>query len=120
MMKFGNLKVKVSMERQDSFDSYAIIQIGKHQYQALPHKTMQIQQIAGQAGDSVEFKEVLLKKDKDNIEVGTPLVKGSVKATIVKQMKGPKIVIFKFKRRKKSRVKKGHRQPHTIVRIESI
>ena len=107
-------------QRQDSFDSYAIIQIGKHQYQALPGKTIAIQQIEGEAGKSVEFKEVLLKKDKENIQVGTPFVTGSVKATIVKQMKGPKIVIFKFKRRKKSRVKKGHRQTQTIVRIESI
>ena len=108
------------MERQDSFDTYAIIQIGKHQYQALPGKTIAIQQIDGNAGEAVEFKEILLKKDKENVQVGTPLVKGSVKATIVKQMRGPKIIIFRFKRRKKSRVKKGHRQPHTIVRIESI
>lgn len=108
-------------QRQDSFDQYAIIQVGgSHQYQAIPGKTIAIQQIQGAAGDSVEFKEVLLKKDKENIQVGTPLVKTSVKATIVKQMRGPKIVIFHFKRRKKSRVKKGHRQPQTIVRIESI
>ena len=108
------------MERQDSFDTYAIIQIGKHQYQALPSKTISIQHIEGAAGDQVEFKEVLLKKDKENIEIGTPFVKGSVKATIVKQMKGPKIIIFRFKRRQKVRVKRGHRQPHTIIRIESI
>lgn len=108
------------MERQDSFETYAIIQIGKHQYQALPTKTIAIQQIEGEAGESVEFKEVLLKKDKESIEVGTPFVKGSVKATIVKQMKGPKITIFRFKRRQKIRVKKGHRQSQTIVRIESI
>ncbi len=108
------------MERQDSFDTYAIIQIGKHQYQALPGKTISIQQIDGVTGDNVEFKEVLLKKDKNNIQVGTPFVSGSVKATIVKQMKGPKIVILRFKRRKKSRVKKGHRQSHTIIRIDSI
>ncbi len=108
------------MERQDSFDTYAIIQIGKHQYQALPGKTISIQQINGVTGDSVEFKEVLLRKDKNDIQVGTPFVPGSVKATIVKQMKGPKIVILRFKRRKKSRVKKGHRQSHTIIRIESI
>jgi large subunit ribosomal protein L21 len=108
------------MERQDSFDTYAIIQIGKHQYQAIPSKTMAIQQIDGVAGDAVEFKEVLLKKDKEEIQVGTPFVKGSVKASIVKQMRGPKIVIFRFKRRQKVRVKKGHRQHHTIVRVESI
>jgi large subunit ribosomal protein L21 len=108
-------------QRQDSFDSYAIIQIGKHQYQALPtKKTIAIQQIPGEPGQAVEFKEILLKKDKENIQVGTPFVAGSVKATIIKQMKGPKIIIFKFKRRKKSRVKKGHRQLQTIVRIDSI
>lgn len=108
------------MERQDSFETYAIIQIGKHQYQALPGKTLAIQQIDGEAGDAVEFKEVLLKKDKENIQVGTPLVSGSIKATIVKQMKGPKITIFRFKRRQKVRVKRGHRQPHTIVRIDAM
>lgn len=108
------------MEQQNSFETYAIIQIGKHQYHALPGKTLAIEQIAGEAGDKVEFKEILLKKDKETVEVGTPLVKGSVKATIVKQMKGPKIIIFRFKRRKKSRVKKGHRQLQTIVRIESL
>jgi large subunit ribosomal protein L21 len=106
--------------RQDSFDSYAVFQVGKHQYQALPGKTISVEQIEGQAGDNVEFKEVLLKKDKENVQVGTPFVAATVKATIVKQMKDPKVIIFKFKRRKKSRVKKGHRQPHTIVRIESI
>ncbi|MBP7854734.1 50S ribosomal protein L21 [Candidatus Babeliales bacterium] len=112
--------MKQDTQRQDSFESYAIIQLGNHQYQAIPGKTLQIEQIDGQAGESVEFKEVLLKKDKETIQVGTPLVKGSVKATIVKQMKAPKVVVFRFKRRKKSRVKKGHRQPHTVVRIESI
>jgi large subunit ribosomal protein L21 len=107
-------------QRQDSFEAYSIIQIGKHQYQALPGKTIAIQQIEGEAGQAVEFKEVLLKKDKENIQIGTPFVAGSVKATIVKQMKGPKIIIFKFKRRKKSRVKKGHRQLQTIVRIDAV
>src|SRR3990167_6452782 len=108
------------MERRDSFDSYAIIQIGKHQYQALPGKTLAIQQIEGEAGKVLEFKEVLLKKDKENIQIGTPFVGTTVTASIIKQMRGPKIIIFRFKRRKKSRVKKGHRQSHTIVRIESI
>ena len=107
-------------QRQDSFDSYAIIQIGKHQYQALPGKTISIVQIEGEAGKVVEFKEILLKKDKENIQIGTPFVNATVKATIVKQMKGPKIVILRFKRRKKSRVKKGHRQPLTVIRFESI
>lgn len=109
------------MERQDSFSSYSVFQLGKHQYQALEGKTLAIQLIPGDAGQSVEFKEVLLKKDKDTIQIGTPLVdKAVVKATIIKQTKGPKIVVFRFKRRKKSRVKRGHRQSFTVVRIDSI
>ncbi len=108
------------MERQDSFEKYAIVQIGAHQYQAIEGKTVAVEKIEGQAGDSIKFDEVLLKKDKENIQVGTPFVNTTVKATIVKQMKGPKIVILRFKRRKKSRVKKGHRQLLTVIRFESI
>jgi len=108
------------MERQDSFEKYAIVQIGAHQYQAIEGKTVAVEKIEGQAGDTIKFDEVLLKKDKESIEVGTPFVKTTVKATIVKQMKGPKIVILRFKRRKKSRVKKGHRQLLTVIRFESI
>ena len=108
------------MERQDSFEKYAIVQIGAHQFQAVEGKTLAVNKIEGEAGTSVEFTEVLVKKDKDTIQVGTPFVNATVKATIVKQMKGPKIVIYRFKRRKKSRVKKGHRQMLTVIRFETI
>ena len=108
------------MERQDSFAKYAILQIGAHQYQAIEGKTVAIEKIDGQAGDSVKFDQVLVRKDNDNIQIGTPFVKAEVKATIVKQTKGPKIVILRFKRRKKSRVKKRDRQPLTVIRFESI
>jgi large subunit ribosomal protein L21 len=108
------------MERQDSFEKYAIVQIGAHQYQAIEGKTVAVEKIEGETGDSIEFKEVLLRKDQGDVQVGTPFVKAVVKATIVKQMKGPKIIIFRFKRRKKSRVKKGHRQPLTVIRFASI
>lgn len=108
------------MERQDSFEKYAIVQIGAHQYQAIEGKTVAVNKIDGEAGASIEFKEVLLKKDQNNIQVGTPFVKTTVTATIVKQMKGPKLIIFRFKRRKKSRVKKGHRQSLTVIRFTSL
>ncbi|MBI2345002.1 50S ribosomal protein L21 [Candidatus Dependentiae bacterium] len=108
------------MERQDSFAKYSIVQIGAHQYQAIEGKTVAIEKIDGQAGDSVQFDQVLIRKDNQDIQIGAPFVKAAVKATIVKQMKGPKIVILRYKRRKKSRVKKGHRQPMTVIRFESI
>lgn len=108
------------MERQDSFKKYAIFQAGGKQYQGIEGKTIEIEKIDGEAGDSVEFKEVLLRKDNEKVEIGQPFVDGSVKASIVKHVQGPKLIVFKFKRRKKSRVKKGHRQPHTVVRIEAV
>lgn len=103
------------------FESYAIFETGGKQYQGIPGKTVAIEKIQGNAGDKVEFKEVLLKKQANgSVEVGQPYVKDSLKASIVKQMKEPKVIAFKFGRRKKIRVKKGHRQPKTVIRIESI
>ena len=103
-----------------TFEKYAIIQTGGKQYQAIEGKTLAIEKIEGEAGAPVEFKEVLFRKTSEGMEIGKPHLKTSVKASIIKQMRGPKLVIFKFKRRKKVRVKKGHRQPLTVIRIESI
>ena len=110
------------MEQKDTFSRYAIFQIGTNQYQGIEGKTISIQKVEGEAGDKVEFKEVLLRKTADDaVEIGQPFVDGSVlKASIVKQMKGPKLIVFHFRRRKKSRVKNGHRQQLTIIRVESF
>lgn len=103
------------------FETYAIFQTGGKQYQAIPGKTVEIELLEGDAGSIVEFKEVLLRKTgEDAIEIGRPFVGTPVKASIVKHIRGPKLTVFTFKRRKKVRVKKGHRQPHTVVRIEAI
>lgn len=103
------------------FERYAIFQTGGKQYQAIEGKTIAIEKLEGNQGDSVEFNEVLLRKTGDDaIEVGKPFIGSTIKASIVKQMRGPKIIVFKFKRRKKSRVKKGHRQSITVIRVESI
>lgn len=105
-----------------AFDKYAIIQTGGKQYQALPGKTLEIEKIDGEVGQVVSLDKVLFRKNGENkFEFGEPFVNGaSVKAKIVKQIKGSKVVVFKFKRRNKYRTKKGHRQQYTIVRIESI
>lgn len=109
------------MEHKDTFARYAIFQIGTNQYQGIEGKTIQVQKLEGEFGDIIEFDEVLLRKTaEDNVEIGQPFVGGVVKASIVKQMKGPKIIIYHFRRRKKSRVKNGHRQQLTIIRIEAI
>lgn len=103
------------------FKRYAIFQSGGKQYQAIEGKTVQLEKLEGAAGDTVEFKDVLFRKlDTDKMEIGTPLLEGPIKASIVKHLRGPKLTIFRFKRRQKSRVKSGHRQEHTVVRIEKI
>ena len=109
------------MNQETVFSRYAIFQTGGKQYQALEGKTIAIEKLDVKAGDSVQFDDVLLiKKSEGDVKIGQPFLSTPVMATIVKHMKGPKLVVFKFKRRKKSRVKRGHRQPMTIVRIESF
>lgn len=104
------------------FEKYAIFQTGGKQYQAIPGKTISVEKLEGEAGASISFPEVFFRKlDDGKFEFGQPYVSGaSVKASIIKQMRNPKIIVFKFKRRKKYRLKKGHRQPQTVIRIESI
>lgn len=101
---------------------YAIIKTGGKQYQAIKGKTLAVEKLDVEPGKSVTFDEVLFRKSGEGkFEVGQPLVKGAVvKASVIKHDREPKVVVFRFKRRKKSRVKRGHRQPMTIVRIEAI
>lgn len=106
---------------QSMVDKYAIVQAGGKQYQAIEGKTLAIEKIEGEIGQEITLPEVLLRKSgPDAVEIGKPFLEKPVTASIVKQIKGPKLVIFKFKRRKKSRVKKGHRQPLTVIRIKEI
>jgi large subunit ribosomal protein L21 len=104
------------------FEQYALFQTGGKQYQAIPGKTLAIEKIEGETGKKITFDEVLFRKTTDKkFEFGQPHVKGAkITASIIKQTKGPKIVVFKFKRRNKYRTKTGHRQLQTIIRIESI
>ncbi len=100
---------------------YAIIQTGGKQYQAIEGKTIAVELLPGDIGDSILFDTVLFRKTGEGqYEIGQPYLKAVVKGVKIKDSKGPKLIVFKFKRRKKVRVKKGHRQPSTVVRIESI
>jgi large subunit ribosomal protein L21 len=102
-------------------EQYAIFATGGKQYQAVVGSTVAIEKLEGEPGTRVEFSDVLFRKTGEGaFEFGKPFLKGPIKATIVKHILGPKLIIFKFKRRKKSRVRKGHRQPITVVRIEAL
>lgn len=118
-MKKTNVEKKVT--ENPVFEKYAIFQTGGKQYQAIEGKTVAIEKIDGELGTALEFDKVLLRKlSDDKVEIGKPHLKGAIKATIVRQARSPKVIVFRFKRRKKSRVKRGHRQHFTVVRIETI
>lgn len=101
--------------------SYAIIRTAGFQYRAEPGKTIRIPTIDAEVGAKVTFDEVLLGSDGSDVRAGAPLLDGaSVTGEIVRHGRGPKIVIFKMKRRKNYRRKQGHRQNFTEVRINDI
>ncbi len=100
---------------------YAVIRTGGKQYKVAPQDVLQIEKIDGAAGDAVNFPEVLMVGGEGDPHFGAPLVSGAVvSAEVVEQGRGPKIIIFKKKRRQNYRRKKGHRQDLTTVKILEI
>jgi large subunit ribosomal protein L21 len=100
---------------------YAVIRTGGKQYKVAPQDVLQIEKINGAAGDQVSFPEVLMIAGEGEPRLGAPLVSGAaVSAEVVEQGRGPKIIVFKKKRRQNYRRKKGHRQEFTTVRILEI
>jgi large subunit ribosomal protein L21 len=101
--------------------SYAIIRSGGKQFRAEPGKTVRVPSIDAEVGATVTFGDVLLAGDGEDIKVGLPALDGaSVTGEVVRHGKDKKVIIFKWKRRKNYRRKKGHRQKFTEVRIGEI
>jgi large subunit ribosomal protein L21 len=100
---------------------YAFIKTGGKQYRVAPGDQVKIEKVAGEVGETITFDHVLLASDGEKVEIGRPqLADSKVVGKIVRQARGKKIVVFKYKRRKGYRRKKGHRQHFTLVKIESI
>ncbi len=100
--------------------AHAVIRTGGKQYRVTEGETIAVDKLAGDPGTKIEFGEVLLLSG-DTAKIGKPMVAGAkVSAEIVAQELDEKLVIFKFKRRKKYRRKKGHRQQLTSVKITGI
>jgi large subunit ribosomal protein L21 len=100
---------------------YAVIKTGGKQYRVEQGATLAVERLDGEPGASVKFEEVLLVGSESETRLGRPTVDGaSVSATIVEQGRARKVVIFKFRRRKNYKRKKGHRQHFTRVRIDAI
>lgn len=100
---------------------YAVVNTGGKQYKVQKGETLRIEKIPGEVGSSVTFDKVLMVADGENIRLGQPVLENvAVQAQIVEQDKAKKILIFKYKRRKRYRRKNGHRQPFTAIRIDGI
>ena len=101
--------------------TYAIFKAAGQQFRAEKGRRIRVPLLDGEPGSKVTFDEVLLTGDGDTIKAGQPTVKGAkVTAQIVAHGKGDKIVVFKFKRRKNSRRKTGHRQQYTEIEIKEV
>lgn len=99
---------------------YAIIANGGKQYKVEQGQVLRLEKMIGDVGQSIELGPVLMVGGEGEAKIGQPNLEGQVSATILEQGKSKKIMILKKKRRKGYRVKRGHRQPFTAVRIEAI
>jgi large subunit ribosomal protein L21 len=100
---------------------YAVVRTGGKQVRVEPGDVVSVELLEGDPGQRIELTEVLLVGGEGDLKVGTPTVEGArVLAEIEGESKGPKIRIFKHKRRKRYRLRQGHRQHYTKIRIESI
>lgn len=100
---------------------YAIVEINGQQFKVTQDQEIFVHKLEGSAGDAVSFDKVLLIDNNGSVQVGAPVVEGAkVSATIIDQLKGDKVIVFKKKRRKGYKVKNGFRQSFTKIKIEGI
>ncbi|NPA51354.1 MAG: 50S ribosomal protein L21 [Aquificae bacterium] len=94
---------------------YAVIKTGGKQYKVEPGNQLKVEKIKANPGDTVSIPAVLIKDDTGNITFS-----GTVEAEIVKHAKHKKVIVFKFKRKKRYSRKRGHRQPYTLLKVKEI
>ena len=100
---------------------YALVKTGGKQYRVAKDDTILVERIAAEEGDQVVLDNIIMLGDGDKVTVGTPNVEGAgVSATVMRQTRWPKIIIFRRKRRKNHRRTQGHRQDLTLLKINDI
>ena len=100
---------------------YALVKTGVKQYRVAKDDTILVERIAAEEGAEVILSDIVMLGDGDKVTIGTPTVDGAaVSATVVRQTRGPKIIIFRRKRRKNHRRTQGHRQDLTLLKINDI
>jgi large subunit ribosomal protein L21 len=100
---------------------YAVIRTGGRQYRVEEGRYLDVQKLPYEEGDSFEIDDVLLIGDDDKTVIGQPIVEGAkVKATVMKQWRDKKVIVFKYRQRTNYRRKKSHRHHYTRIMIDSI
>ena len=101
--------------------SFAIFKTGGKQYKVQASQILKIEKLEEPEGKNIEFNEILAYGNKENVELGSPIIKGAkIEAELLSNGKERTVLVFKKRRRKNSRRKYGHRQPFTLVRINKI
>ncbi len=100
---------------------YAVIKTGGKQYRVAPGENVKIEQVQADVGATIVLDQVLMVADGEAVKVGTPTLAGAkVSATVVSHGRGPKVRIFKMRRRKHYMKTQGHRQNYTEIRVDAI
>ena len=100
---------------------YAVVKTGGHQYKASVGDELIVERIPHEVGTQVELDQVYLVADEEEVLVGQPTVDGAlVRATIVEEFRGPKILVFKYKPKERYRRRMGHRQTYMRLRVDEI
>jgi large subunit ribosomal protein L21 len=100
---------------------YAVVKTGGKQYRVSPGDSIEVEKLPFEVGEQIELDQVLLVANGSGTKIGRPVVDGAkVKATVTRQAKGRKVIIFKYRSSKRYRRKKGHRQHLTRLRIDEI
>jgi large subunit ribosomal protein L21 len=100
---------------------YAVVATGGKQYKVQEGEILRVEKLDGEVGATVTFDKVLMTSDGTDVALGAPVLEGAeVVGTIVEQDKSKKVLVFKYKRRKRYRKMQGHRQPYTAVKINTI
>ena len=111
----------ISLTLKYIYMSFAIFKTGGKQYKVQASEIIKVEKLETSKSNKIEFNEILAYGNKENIELGAPLIKGAkIEAELIKNSKERTVLVFKKRRRKNSRKKYGHRQPFTLIKINKI
>ena len=100
---------------------YAVVQTGGKQYKVAEGDTIEVNRVSGDAGSSLTIDNVLMLNQDGSVKIGSPTIEGAkVQAEVIKHTRGPKLIVWKMKRRKGYRNKNGHRQDLSLLKINKI